>query len=138
VARAGGTVELVLAGKSDVGLARLAGQSLYRRFLRTGVGIFEYQPQVLHMKLIIIDGVVYVGSANLDQRSLKINYELMVRFENPRMAEEASDLFQRTKSYSREITMENWRARSLWERIKQRWAYFLLVRMDPRIAKLRS
>jgi cardiolipin synthase len=138
VARAGGSIELVLAGKSDVTLAQLAGRSLYRRFLRTGVRIFEYEPQVLHMKLIIVDGVVYIGSANLDQRSLKINYELMVRFENPRIAEEASDLFQRTKAHSREIKIEEWKARGLWQRIKQRWAYFLLVRIDPRIAGLRS
>jgi cardiolipin synthase len=138
VARGGGSVELVLPGKSDVTLAQLAGQSLYRRFLRTGVTIFEYEPQILHMKLIIIDGVVYIGSANLDQRSLKINYELMIRFENPRMAAEASDLFQRTKSHSREIKLDEWKSRGLWQRIKQRWAYFLLVRMDPRIARLRS
>jgi cardiolipin synthase A/B len=138
VVRVGGSVELILAGKSDVSLAQLAGRSLYRRFLRTGVRIFEYEPQVLHMKLIIIDGVVYIGSANLDQRSLKINYELMIRFESPRIAEEASALFQRTKTYSREIKLDEWKSRGLWQRIKQRWAYFLLVRMDPRIARLRS
>jgi cardiolipin synthase len=138
VARGGGTVELVLAGKSDVTLAQLAGRSLYRRFLRTGIKIFEYEPQILHMKLIVIDDVVYIGSANLDQRSLKINYELMVRFESSGMAAEASDLFQRTKAHSREVTPDEWKSRSLWQRIKQRWAYFLLVRMDPRIASLRS
>jgi cardiolipin synthase len=138
VARAGGSVELILAGKSDVTLAQLAGRSLYRRFLRAGVRIFEYEPQILHMKLIIVDGIVYVGSANLDQRSLKINYELMVRFENARMAEEAADLFARAKTHSREIKIDEWRARSLWQRMKQRLAYFLLVRMDPRIARLRS
>ena len=138
VARAGGSVELILAGKSDVALAQLAGQSLYRRFLRTGVKIFEYEPQILHMKLIIIDGVVYVGSANLDQRSLRINYELMIRFESQRMAAEAADLFSRTKAHTREITLDEWKSRSLWQRIKQRWAYLLLVRIDPRIAKLRS
>jgi cardiolipin synthase len=138
VARFGGSVEMILAGKSDVGLAQLAGQSLYRRFLRAGVKIFEYQPQILHMKLFIIDDVVYVGSANLDQRSLKINYELLVRFQNAAMAAEAAELFNRTKGNSREITLAEWReSRSLWERLKQRWAYFLLVRMDPRIARLR-
>ncbi len=138
VVRAGGSVELILAGKSDVTLAQLAGQSLYRRFLRRGVRIFEYQPQILHMKLIVIDDVVYVGSANLDQRSLKINYELMVRFRNAAMAAEATDLFNRTKKHSHEIMLDEWRkSRSLWQRIKQRLAYLLLVRMDPRIARLR-
>ena len=48
-------------------------------------------------KLIVIDDVVYVGSSNLDQRSLNINYELMVRFENKEMAAQARPLL-RTKA----------------------------------------
>jgi cardiolipin synthase len=138
VARAGGTVELILAGKSDVALSQLAAQSLYRRFLRAGAHVFEYQPQILHMKLFIIDDVVYVGSANLDPRSLNINYELMVRFESSSMAAEARELFTRTKLNCQEINAENWRAsRTVWQRLKQRWAYFLLARVDPRIARWR-
>src|SRR5207249_10237902 len=72
VARGEGRVKLILPGKSDVLVSQLAAQSLYRRFLKAGVEICEYQPQVLHAKLFIIDDVVYVGSANLDQRSLNI------------------------------------------------------------------
>jgi len=136
VARRGGDVQLILAGKSDVALSRLAGQSLYRRFLKTGVSIFEYQPQILHAKLIIIDDVVYVGSANLDQRSLNINYELMIRFTNKEMAEEARAMFTTNLKHCRQITVEDWRkSRTLWQRIKQHWAYWLLVRIDPYIAR---
>ena len=57
--------------------------------------IHEYTPQILHAKLIVIDDVVYVGSSNLDQRSLNINYELMVRFENKEMAAQAREVFAR-------------------------------------------
>jgi len=132
----GGRVQLILAGKSDVLVSQLAGQSLYRRFLKVGVEIFEYQPQILHTKLIIIDEVVYVGSANLDQRSLNINYELMIRFDSPQMAEQARAVFVTTMQHCRPITFEQWRkSRSLWRRLKQRWAYFLLVRIDPYVAK---
>jgi len=132
----GGRVQLVLAGKSDVLVSQLAGQSLYRRFLKAGVEIFEYQPQILHTKLIIIDDVIYLGSANLDQRSLNINYELMIRFESRQMAEQARAVFANTLQHCQPITFEQWRkSRSLWRRLKQRWAYFLLVRIDPYIAK---
>jgi cardiolipin synthase A/B len=138
VAQRGGRVQLILAGKSDVLLSQLAGQSLYRRFLRAGVQIHEYAPQILHAKLILIDDVVYVGSSNLDQRSLNINYELMVRFENKEMAAEARDVFASTLKHCREITVEDWvKSRSVWQRIKQRWAYLLLVRFDPLIARWR-
>ncbi|HTA95811.1 MAG TPA: phospholipase D-like domain-containing protein, partial [Verrucomicrobiae bacterium] len=80
VARHGGKVQLILAGKSDVLLSMLAAQGLYRRFLNGDIEIYEYQPQILHAKMIIVDDIVYLGSANLDTRSLHINYELMIRF----------------------------------------------------------
>ena len=138
VAQRGGSVQMILAGKSDVLLSQLAGQSLYRRFLKTGVQIFEYAPQILHAKLIIVDDVVYVGSSNLDQRSLNINYELMVRFENRGIADQAREVFASTLKHCRHITLEEWiQTRSLWRRLKQRWAYLLLVRFDPLIARWR-
>jgi len=135
VVRRGGLVKLILPGKSDVLVAQLAGQSLYPRLLRGGLKIHEYQPQILHAKLIIIDDVVYVGSANLDQRSLNINYELMIRFESKDMAVQAREVFQADLKHSREITSEEWRkTHSIWRRLKQYWAYFLLARIDPYIA----
>jgi cardiolipin synthase len=138
VVHLGGTVQMILAGKSDVTLSRLAGQSLYRRFLKAGVSIHEYQPQILHAKLIIIDDIVYVGSANLDQRSLNINYELMIRFTGKAVAAQAREVFENTMRHSQQITRENWqRSRTIWRRLKQHWAYFLLVRMDPIIARWR-
>jgi len=134
--RHGGNVQLVLAGKSDVALSQLAGQSLYRRLLKSGVQIYEYQPQILHAKLIIIDDVVYAGSANLDQRSLNINYELMVRFENQEMAAKAREIFANALKHCQPITPESWRkSRTIWRRLKQYWAYLVLVRIDPYIAR---
>lgn len=117
-------------------VSQLAARSLYRRLLKAGVRIYEYQPQILHAKLVIIDDTVYVGSANLDQRSLNINYELVVRFQQSAWASEARKHFLERREHSKEITKEGWReACSLWQRLKQRWAYFLLVRIDPFIAR---
>jgi cardiolipin synthase A/B len=136
ITRRGGQVQLILAGKTDVAVSQLAGQSLYRRFLKARVGICEYQPQILHAKLLIIDDIVYVGSANLDPRSLHINYELMVRFENKEMAAQARELFADKLQHCRQITLEKWtKSRTIWRRFKQHWAYFLLVRLDPYIAR---
>jgi cardiolipin synthase len=129
-------VQLILPGKSDVLVSHLAGQSLYRRFLKAGVQISEYQPQVLHAKLIIADDAVYVGSANLDPRSLDINYELMIRFDRKEMADQARAIFAGNLAHCRQITREEWRrSRTLWRRLKQRWAYWLLVRIDPYLAR---
>ena len=136
IAQHGGAVTLILAGKSDVLLSHLAAQSLYRRLLGARVRIHEYQPQILHAKMLILDEAVYVGSANLDTRSLNINYELMVRFQEPAMAEQARALFEETLRHCREVTADDWRqSRTLWRRLKQRLAYWLLVRMDPYLAR---
>jgi len=136
VAGRGGRVQLILAGKSDVWLSRLAGQSLYRRFLNRGVEVYEYLPQILHAKMIVVDDAVYVGSSNLDQRSLQINYELMLRVRDRGLAMGARAIFNDSLTQCRRIEKEQWRAsRSLWQRLKQRLAYWLLVRVDPYLAR---
>ncbi len=136
-ARKGGEVQLLLAGKSDVALSQLAGRSLYQRLLKAGAQVSEYQPQILHAKLLVIDDAVYVGSANLDPRSLSINYELMIRFQNPQMAAEARLIFTDALAQSSRIDGLTWkRSRSFWTRLKERFAYFVLARIDPHVARL--
>ncbi len=136
LARHGHRVQLILPGKSDVLLSQLAGRSLYRRLMKAGVEIYEYQPQILHAKLIVIDHAVYAGSSNLDPRSLFLNYELVLRFENPDLAAEAGAIFEEKLAHCRRIELETWRkSRTWWRRLKHRWAYFLLVHVDPFIAR---
>jgi cardiolipin synthase len=135
-ARRGGRVQLILPGKSDVALSQLAGRSFYRRLLRAGVEIYEYQPQILHAKLMIVDGIVYVGSSNLDVRSLRINYELMLRFPKEQLAGEARGSFAQCLAHCERIELEKWRkSRTWWKRLRQRWAHFLLARVDPYVAR---
>ena len=91
---------------------------------------------MLHAKLIIVDDAVYVGSSNLDPRSLQINYELMIRFEHPEIAKQAREVFAGTLKHSRRIELEEWRkSRTVWQKIKQRFAYWVLVRIDPYFAR---
>lgn len=131
----GGRVQLMLAGKTDVSVAKLAGECLYQRLLDTGVDIYEYQPQVLHAKLLIMDDVVYVGSCNLDKRSLHINYELLLRLDWPALAAEGRRLFLNDLDYCARIVPAHWRTnRSWWHRLRARAAYLLLSRIDPMIA----
>jgi cardiolipin synthase len=135
-AREGAPVQLILAGRSDVLLSKLAGQHLYRSLLRSGVEIYEYQPQILHSKLFILDDIVYVGSANLDTRSLHINYELLIRLTKTQLADEARAIFAEDLKHSRRIHPAAWQAsRTFWRKLKERWAYFILARVDPYLAR---
>jgi cardiolipin synthase len=63
-----GRVRLLLSGRSDVPMARLAAERLYTRLLSRRVRVFEYQPQNLHAKVVVMDSVVWAGSGNLDRR----------------------------------------------------------------------
>jgi len=139
VTRRGGRVQLILAGKSDVRLSQLASRRLYRPFLKRGLEIYEYQPQVLHSKLFIVDEQVYVGSSNLDARSLNINYELLVRINDRRVVEEAREIFGQVLAHSRRVELKTWRrSRTFWTKLMEQWAYFLLARVDPWWARGRA
>ncbi len=136
VARRGGQVQLILPGQSDVPLARYASRRLYRPLLAAGVEIYEYQPQILHAKLVLIDQIAYIGSANLDTRSLHINYELSLRLHNERVAEGGRQLFAENLARSQRIQREDWKAsRTFWNKLMERWAYFVLARMDLFLAR---
>jgi len=133
-ARNGGLVQLILAGRSDVLLSQLAARSLYHRLMKAGVEIYEYQPQILHAKLIVSDGVAYVGSSNLDIRSLNLNYELMLRFEDQEVAAGAHGIFEQMLKHSRRIDPGWFKTQSWWQRWQYRWAHFLVARIDPLVA----
>jgi cardiolipin synthase len=136
LARGGVKVQLILPAKCDLPVVRMAGHSFYRRLLGAGVEIHEYQPQILHAKLFIIDQIAYAGSANLDGRSLNINYELMVRLTNPAQVREAREIFGGILAHSRQIDTPAWRnSRTFIDRIKGRLAHFLLARIDSFFAR---
>jgi cardiolipin synthase len=129
-------VRIVLPAKCDLPVVRMAAQSFYRRLLNAGVELYEYQPQILHAKLFIIDGAAYVGSANLDVRSFNINYEVMVRLTNPAEVAEARKIFAEILEHSARIELDAWaKGRTIWQRIQSRIARFLLTRVDTFFAR---
>jgi cardiolipin synthase len=82
-ARRGVEVKLVLAGRSDVALAKPAARRLYRKLLRAGVEISEWTRTVLHAKAASVDGErLLVGSFNLDPFS-QANLEALAEVELP-------------------------------------------------------
>jgi cardiolipin synthase len=128
---------LILPGKSDVPAMQIATRALYGAFQRAGAEIFEYQPQVLHAKIIVVDDIVYIGSANLDPRSLSINFELMLRIRSAELAAQAMATFQRDLAQSVEVPRRSWRQRSgWWEGLKQKMARLVFTRLDLGVAQI--
>ena len=130
-----GPVRVLLSGSSDVPVSRLASQYLYPSLLRGGVALWEYQPQVMHAKVLVLDDVVYVGSANLDTRSLQLNFELLVRLPSPLLAAQLRARIDHDCSLARQVPLDWPRQRTLLQRLLQSWSYFLLTKVDPFIAR---
>jgi cardiolipin synthase A/B len=136
VARRGGLVRLVLAGKSDVAIAQLACRRVYQSLLRAGVKIYEYQPQILHAKLFIVNETVYAGSANLDARGLGINYELLARVQDSALAAEGRQMVAEMLDHCRPIRLHEWsKSRGLFQKLLEALSFLLLARLDPYLAR---
>ena len=130
-----GPVRLLLPGHSDVPVSRLAGQYLYPSLLRAGISIWEYQPQVMHAKVFVVDDVVYIGSANFDTRSLQLNFELMLRLPSAILASQLRARIDHDCTLARQVPLDWPRHRTLPQRVLQSWSHFLLARVDPFVAR---
>ena len=72
-------VRVMLPRRADSRLVSAAARSYYDELLAAGVRIFEYQPNLLHAKAMLVDARhVLIGSANFDYRSFRVNFELSV------------------------------------------------------------
>ena len=127
---------LILPSRSDNGATVAAARLLYGPLLRRGVEIWEYQKRKLHMKLIVIDDAVFIGSANFDMRSLFLNLEIMLRIEDKALADEARDFISRRAEESRQITLERYKAqRGVLTLVKQWISYFLVGVVDYTVTR---
>jgi cardiolipin synthase len=127
---------LILPSRSDNGATVAAARLLYGPLLKRGVEILEYQPCKLHMKLIVVDDAVYIGSANFDMRSLFLNLEVMLRIEHAGFAQAMRGFIDRRAGESRQVTLETHRAqRTLPTLIKQWISYFLVGVLDYTVTR---
>ena len=119
-AERGVSVDIVLAGYSDVGGALHAARSLYGRLLDAGVRIHELTDGFLHAKAATIDGVwTCIGSSNLDRRSYTFNNEVDAVILGRDTAADVEALLEGWMQRGTEVTLETWRQRSLRERVAE-------------------
>jgi len=117
---------MVPGGNTDNALVRRAGCALYDRLLEAGVKLYEYQPTLLHQKVVVVDGLwSHVGSTNFDARSLALNEEIGVGFCDSELASQLRTAFLQDLKQCREITRDVWRRRSLVARLGDRVCYQL-------------
>ena len=108
-AKRGAKVEIIVPGEHiDQKVLRSASRKHWPELLRAGIRIYEYQPAMDHVKLMIVDGAfVSVGSGNFDLRSLRLNEEANLNVLSASFAAEQARLFARDKQHCREITLDD-------------------------------
>jgi len=111
-------VRIVVPGRANNHpIARRASRRRYGTLLKNGVEIFEYEPGMIHAKIMLVDGLwSVVGSTNFDSRSFDLNDEVNLVVANRGLAARLHEDFARDCAASRRVTIEEWARRPFGER----------------------
>ncbi len=125
-AHRGVEVRIVVPGPSiDIPAIRRASQFHYGELLDAGVAIYEYQPTMLHSKVMVVDGVwATVGSINFDTRSMRKNAEANVIVYDTHFAAQLDGVIDNDIAHSTKLTKRAWAKRGLWVRVRDLFASF--------------
>ena len=110
----------MLPGRSNHLVTLHAGRSFYAQLLDAGVDVREYVPGIVHAKTLVADGkVALVGSANMDLRSFRLNFEVHALVHDATTATSLRDAFYAEAVDSRRVDLAAWKARPWSLRVKE-------------------
>jgi cardiolipin synthase A/B len=113
-------LKIILPARSNHRVTFHAGRSSYTDLLRAGVDIREYQPGIVHAKTLVADSqVALVGSANMDLRSFRLNFEVHALVHDETTATRLRETFDDDLAKSRRVDLEAWDARAWTLRVKE-------------------
>ncbi len=122
-ARRGVDVKLLVPGANTSSLVEAAGRSHYLNLLNAGVKVYEWRGNMLHAKTATVDHVwSTVGSSNLDWWSIARNDEVTATILSEGLGQEMDRMFSRDLQNATEIDPEQWKSRSIFERIYESFA----------------
>ena len=88
-------VRILIPSRPDHHMVFLASTLYAYQAIRAGVKIYRYLPGFLHQKVVLIDDeAAAVGSANLDNRSFRLNFELMIMTADSRFANDVAQMLE--------------------------------------------
>lgn len=125
-ALSGVDVRVIVPSKGDSRIVDSAARSYYDELLRVGVKIYEYQPRFIHAKTLVIDDdLAIVSTANLDNRSFKLDFELAAVAYGGSINPTLSEAFIEDQQSSRLVTKELCESRTWFEKLAQATARLL-------------
>lgn len=120
-------VEIILPGEHmDSKIVQRASRARWGKLLEAGVELYEYEPTMFHVKVLVVDGLwTSVGSTNFDSRSFSLNDEANLNVLDPEFAAEQERVFAEDKRHARRVTLEDWNNRG-WTEKAGEWLASLL------------
>jgi cardiolipin synthase len=119
-------VRILLPEKADHRTVYLASFSYYQNTLPYGIKIYRYTAGFMHQKVFLIDSAcAAVGTANLDNRSFRLNFEITILNYDPEFIKEVEDMLADDFSHSRPATMEDYTRKSFFFKLAVRSARLL-------------
>ena len=114
-------VKLLVPTRSDSFIVNTTSQSNFQELLDVGVKIYSYDKGFVHAKTMVCDQkVAIIGTANFDNRSFDLNFEINAIVYDEQIATEISNLFEKDISFSTQILAEEWSKRPLFRKLMEK------------------
>ena len=108
-------VRLMIPEKSDLLITNLSAFSYLQDITKVGIKVYRYKKGFLHQKTMLIDDEkTMIGTANLDNRSIRINFEINILFSNEEFANKVEDMMIEDFANSFQITEEDYTKKPFW------------------------
>lgn len=123
-ALSGISVKILLPRTSDSFIVNTTTQAYFQNLLNAGVEIYLYNKGFVHAKTMVCDRkVAIVGTANFDNRSFDLNFEINANVFNEEVATELRQIFEVDLTHSTQITSEVWSQRAWYMKLLERVVY---------------
>ena len=116
-------VRILLPGKADHRFVELASFTYYNEMIDCGVQLFRYQDRFLHQKVVLVDDrLAGVGTVNLDNRALYLNFEATALVADDRFARRVEAMLQADLALCEPVDRTHFDNKPLWFRVAARIA----------------
>ncbi|HEY4322532.1 MAG TPA: cardiolipin synthase [Mucilaginibacter sp.] len=120
-ALSGVKIKLLVPDKSDSALINAAARSYYGEMLDAGAEIYLYKKGFVHAKTLVADGqLAIIGTANMDNRSFELNFEVNSMIYDTKIAIQLRDAFFEDIKDAVKINPNTWRKRSLFKQLPEK------------------
>lgn len=117
-------IKLLVPMDSDSAFVNTCATSHYEEMLEAGVEIYRYTKGFIHAKTMVCDDkIAFVGTANLDQRSFDLNFEVNAVVYNKELAQQLSSAFLEDLKHAEKLEYKDWMQRPRWRRLIERILY---------------